>query len=100
MSDDNAIDDATDAGTDDPPTLSEVVDRWWDPIQVRVDLAPSTITTYGRASDHLVTWGSGRPLGVVDLSEYVMWRRRANMAPRTIALELRIASGMFAWLRW
>lgn len=47
------------------PTLSEVVELWFDAVQVRVDLAPSTTTTYGRASDHLVTWGSGRPLGVL-----------------------------------
>ncbi len=84
---------------DNTPTLSEVVDQWYDHIQSRVDLAPSTIQTYGRASDHLVTWGAGRPLGVVDLSEYVLWRRRANMAPRTIALELRIANAMFTWAR-
>ncbi len=51
----------------DIPTLSEVVDQWYDHVQSRVDLAPSTIQTYGRATDHLVVWGSGRPLGVVDL---------------------------------
>lgn len=83
----------------DLPSLSEVVELWFDSVQVRTDLAPSTIATYGRASDHLMAWGSGRPLGVVDLSEYVLWRRRANMAPRTIALELRVASAMFGWAR-
>jgi len=81
------------------PTLSEVVDQWYDHVQSRVDLAPSTIQTYGRATDHLVVWGSGRPLGTVDLSEYVLWRRRARMAPRTIALELRIANAMFTWAK-
>ncbi len=88
--------DSTD-DVDDTPTLDEVVDQWYDHIQIRVDLAPSTIQTYGRVSDHLVCWGKGRPLGTVDLSEYVLWRRRAEMAPRTIALELRIASAMFSW---
>lgn len=83
----------------DTPTLSEVVDQWYDHVQSRVDLAPSTIQTYGRVGDHLVVWGSGRQLGVVDLSEYVLWRRRAKMAPRTIALELRVASAMFGWAR-
>lgn len=83
--------------TDMPPVLEVVVDKWFDVVQTRIDLAPSTIQMYGRVTDHLVAWGAGRPLGTVDMSEYVLWRRRHKMAPRTIALELRVASAMFNW---
>lgn len=80
-----------------PPTLAEVVEAWLEETRLRVDLAASTLKTYIRISKHLVAWGADRHVGVVRMADYVHVRRKAGIAPRTIALELRVASAAFNW---
>lgn len=81
------------------PTLAQVTELWLAAVEVRADLSPSSIVTYRRVGQLLQAWGRDRPLGHVDLSPYVMVRRELRMAPRTIALELRVASAIFRWAR-
>lgn len=80
-----------------PPTLAEVVDAWLEETQMRVDIAASTVRTYVRVAKHLRAWGHSRRLGVVRMSDYVCLRRQAGISPRTIALELSVASAAFSW---
>lgn len=82
-----------------PPALEDLVARWLDHVQRRVDLAPTTIVTYARVGQHLATWGASRAVGDIDLAEYAVTRREADVAPRTIALELRVAASLFRWAR-
>ena len=80
-----------------PPTLAMVVLAWLEETHMRVDLAASTLGTYTRVSKHLRTWGRELPVGVVRMAGYVMERRQDGISPRTIALELRVASAAFNW---
>ena len=80
-----------------PPMLSAVVQTWLEETHMRVDLAASTLKTYIRTSQHLVAWGRSVPVGVVRMAGYVLVRRQAGISPRTIALELRVASAAFNW---
>lgn len=82
----------------EPPTLATVVSQWLDETQMRVDLAASTMGTYVRVGKHLQAWGKDvAVVGVVRMAGYVIVRREAGIAPRTIALELRVASAAFNW---
>lgn len=71
---------------------------WLEHIQGRVDLAPTTKEEYARVAALL---RDSAVIGVrdatVDLGPYVAQRRDAGMAPRTIALELRVAAAVFRW---
>lgn len=88
-----------DTKTTRAPRLDDVVAHWLDHIQRRLDLAPTTIVTYARVGQHLAAWGTNRALGDIDLAEYALARQEADVAPRTIALELRVAATLFRWAR-
>ena len=71
---------------------------WLEHVEGRVDLAPSTKVEYARVAKLLGASAAVRVRdGTVDLGPYVAERRAAGMAPRTIALELRVASVAFRW---
>lgn len=78
-------------------TFGAMLDTWIADIDRRVDLSPRTPYTYRRRVEHLNAWGRDLPLGRVDLTEYVKLRQRLGYAPRTIALDLRIAGAAFRW---
>ena len=82
----------------EPPTLAMVVEAWLEETHLRVDLAANTVGTYVRVGKHLKAWGKDLAVvGIVRMAGYVILRREAGIAPRTIALELRVASAAFNW---
>lgn len=79
--------------------FKEFIGHWTRHVDQRVDLSPSTKVTYTRVATHLAAWdpAPGPHNDRVDLSSYVVERRAEGIAPRTIALELRIAGAAFRW---
>ena len=68
-----------------------LIRRWLVHIAQRRDLSPSTKVCYKRVAAHLLTWAEAHEDTVFDMSEYVDVRRACGLAPRTLALELRVA---------
>ncbi len=76
--------------------FDEIVREWLNAAQRRPDLAASTKVEYARIGAHLLAWQSTESGGRV-LSDYVAARRQAGVAPRTVALELRVLSVATRW---
>lgn len=78
-------------------TLADIVRKWLDYTLHRMDLSASTVVSYRRVAAHLVVWGEDKPVSGLDLAPYAVLRREAGLAPRTLALELRIVRILFKW---
>ncbi len=74
-----------------------LIPAWLAALDQRVDLAHSTKVTYARIGAHLRAWASRNEEAPLDLHPYVAERRAAGVAPRTLALELRVAAVAFRW---
>jgi len=75
--------------------FDDIIKTWLDHAERRPDLAKSTKVEYARIARHLIAWDGGDEPHVVD--DYVAARREVGMAPRTIALELRVLSVATRW---
>jgi integrase len=75
------------------------VARWRTAILARVDLARVTQVEYSRVVGHLTACAGDQPIASLDLASYVVARREQGAAPRTIKLEVRVASIFFRWVQ-
>lgn len=76
--------------------FNDAVQHWLAAAQRRPDLAPSTKVEYARIAHLLLAWPSTTE-DLDALSDYAAARRAAGVAPRTIALELRVLSVATHW---
>ena len=77
--------------------FSVLIRRWLQHTEQRTDLSPSTRVCYRRVAAHLLAWADSHDATVFDLSDYVKRRRVDGLAPRTLALELRVAKAAIHW---
>lgn len=81
-------------------TLQHVMHLWIrDGVPRRLDLAEQTRRTYTRLGNLLADWGENVHGGRVDLTPYVQMRLDEGLGPRTVAMELRVASIALHWAR-
>ncbi len=78
-------------------TFGEIVRLWLADVVGRLDLSPSTKICYRRVAKRLAAWGDEVGRTCVDLAPFVVLRSRTGLSPRTMRLELRIASAAFHW---
>lgn len=76
--------------------FDEIVRQWLSQTQRRVDLAASTKVQYRRVAAHLIAFHCDHD-DANALLAYVESRRACGLAPRTIALELRVVSVATHW---
>lgn len=76
--------------------FNDIIRTWLESAKRRPDLAASTKVAYARIAQHLMAWPAGAD-DALALPEYVAARRAADIAPRTIALELRVFSVATRW---
>jgi integrase/recombinase XerC len=76
--------------------FDDIIRKWLETAERRPDLAKSTKVAYARVARHLIAWTSAAETPA-DIPAYVAARRAAGMAPRTIALELRVLSVATHW---
>lgn len=74
-----------------------LIRRWLQHTERRTDLSPSTWVCYRRVAAHLLAWAETQDGTVLELTDYVSLRRADRLAPRTVALELRVAKAAIHW---
>ncbi len=74
-----------------------LIRRWLEYTNQRTELSAATRVCYRRVVGHLIHWAEIREGRTFDFGDYVSGRRAAGMAPRTIALELRVAHAAIRW---
>ncbi|MFZ5481052.1 MAG: tyrosine-type recombinase/integrase [Myxococcota bacterium] len=79
--------------------IPRVLDLWLEDIERRYDISDATKLAYWRTTLHLRAWGRLRALQHLDLHPYVRERLDKGVAPRTLALELRVIRIFFRWAR-
>lgn len=76
--------------------FDDIIQSWLETAHRRPDLSKSTKVAYARIARRLIAWPAGAE-AADSLPEYVAARREAGVAPRTLALELRVLSVATRW---
>lgn len=77
--------------------FAHLIRLWLAHVDKRTELSPATRVCDRRVAAHLLAWARGQDSRTLDLGDYARQRTALDIAPRTVALELRVAHAAVRW---